>query len=740
MTAAAAAVAGTLAGGWAPAARAQGPGAPDVAEIRFVGNETFDDAVLRRAIATRETHCRSLITRPLCILGVEAGVERAHFEPREFEADRVRLQLFYYKQGYREAVVDTASSRTDDRVRLTFRIEEGEPVVVDSLTVLDDEDVVDPGVAGSLPLRRGRPFDLFDFESSRDTLLSVLRDRGYAHAEVLTGYSIPASAPRSARVSFTVIPGPRARFGEITVSGNARVSSTVIRRMLPFGPGDVYSDEAILEGRRSLFGLEIFRHAAVQPRFDAEPDTIVPVDVQVNEGQVHRVRAGAGMSTADCVSAETRWTSRNFYGGARRLQIRGRVSNVLADDLGGTLCTETGSGVFSRLNWLVSAEFSQPWFFSSRNSLSATLFAERQSLPDIFVRRAFGANLAVTRSLGRRTNATLSYRPQIAELLAAEVFFCTSFLVCQPGDIDELQAPNWLAPLGVQLARDRTDDPLSPSRGYTALLGLEHASALTGSDFEYNRAIAEVTGYWEIDDGWVLAGKVRPGWVEPRPFGGLSEEAGDISVVHPQKRFYAGGASSVRGFAQSQLGPRVLTTRVERLVAPDGDAPVCAPEEVNALSCDAGPLGDGAFDARPIGGSTALEGTVELRVPLGGGTFRGAAFLDYGQVWMDASSVDVSRLQLSPGVGIRYSTPVGPVRVDLAYRPRGIEHLQVVTSKLRAFDPARDSEGEIVVERGGTAWVVSDELALLDSRVAFGSTDDSFFQRLQLHFSIGEAF
>jgi outer membrane protein insertion porin family len=723
---------------------------PELVDVVFDGNRAFPDDSLASAIEHRETTCR--LPFGLCPPGLGFLLDRRYLAPRTIPQDSLRLLVYYHFRGYREVQVDTALTPLEDDhgVRLTFTIEEGRPVLIDSLGFLGVEDVeADVDLLSRLPVRRGSPLNNLLLEATRDTIVGRLRDVGYPRAYVLKNQFIPAGS-HEAMVEFDIVPGPWARFGEITIqrSGDETVlSDQSLRRMLPFREGDRYSRQLIYEAQRNLFGLDIVRNASIQEDLEAEPDTLVPLTVQVAEGDGHRVRVGAGWSTSDCLNAESTWASRNFFGGARRLQVRARLSNLLAKDLNqNVLCEDSGTGAYAQNNWLTEVELFQPWFFSTRNSLTLSVFWERQSLPDVFVRRAGGVTATLGRRLGPATTMTVSYRPQLTTLFAAEIFFCTSFLVCTPDDIAVLQSKNWLSPLGLSLSRNRTNDLLNPSDGYALLLDLEHASTFTGSDFAYNRLIAEGNWYHEMAFRTVWAARARVGWVAGGEFGDLS--LGGLDVIHPQKRFYAGGANSVRGFPQNRLGPRVLTADLPDLVSyrmEEGQirSPVCQPTEVADHTCDANALDDGYFLPRPQGGTRLFEATLEYRFSFGG-QFQAALFTDMGQAWAEGQTVRLSDIELSPGLGVRYFSPIGPIRVDVGYRFRGVEDLQVVTSQLRPFQEG-DAEGDKLtvlgenLEQTTIDWVRLDDLALLDHRIQYGG-DRSFFRNLQLHFSIGQAF
>ena len=444
------------------------------------------------------------------------------------------------------------------------------------------------------------------------------------------------------------------------------------------------------------------------------------------------------------MSGEATATHRNFAGGARRLQLTGRVSNLLVSSLKGAVCDAVENAAFTKLDWFVSADFTQPWIFSPRNTFTTSLFYERQSLKDVFIRKGVGADLALNRSLGRTSVLSLGYRPQRSSLDAAELFFCSSFLVCEPEDISVLQGANWLAPGVLALSSSRTDQLLNPSRGWSFRIELEAAGGSTGSDFGYQRWVSDGAFYTEISPGWILATRLRAGSVSAGEFAGLSAQVDEgRSIVHPQKRFFAGGANTVRGYSQNQLGPRVLAVEVGRLVRWRGDmAPVCMPGEILTLSCDAGVLDLSGELPRPTGGSALIVANAELRFPLGSEAFQGAAFMDVGQVWADGSDITPASLEWTPGFGLRYFSPIGPVRMDLGYRLADAQQLRVVTQQLRPFKPSEDAEAvKILIREGETIdYVQSSELAVLTPAVPFGDIGSLSFRRLQFHLSIGQAF
>ena len=715
----------------------------EVLSIEFLGNETFPEDSLARVIVNRETRCRSFSFFGLfCPFGSRHEV----LNERELARDVQRLTEFYNIRGFRDARVDTLIVRpSEDAVVLSFEIDEGPPVRIASLTVEGADVFEDFDPTAELPVQVGGILSAIDLAATRDSLIQRFRNRGYPRADVSRSWRRPASSPDQADVTFEVEAGPHAVFGPITFVGNEELDEDVLRLLLPFEEGQEFSALSTLEGQRNLFSIEMVQRASIVEALDPAgvvPDSVVPLEVRITEAAVHSMRFGGGWSTSDCLNAEWRWTSRSFYGGARRLQLRARVSNLAAEQLESGVCYQAGVDDFGGMNWLVSTEFSQP-LVNQNMALRSSLFFERQSLQDVFVRKAVGLDLSLTQTFGANTSFTFAYRPQLTELEAAEVFFCTSFLVCTPEDVSSLQERNRLSPVSVNLVRARTNNLLNPTRGYQILLNFEHASAVTGSEFQYDRAFAEVTAYLETRPGQVLAARVRGGWVGAGTF---LPGSGGADVIHPQKRFFSGGANSVRGFAQNQLGPRVLTVDPARLLIPDSvtvSAP-CAAAEIMDLTCDANTLDSGAFGTpRPTGGSKVIEGGIEYRFAVSP-RVETAVFVDFGRMWTEQGSRAGTRLEISPGFGLRYLSPIGPLRFDVGYRFRGKENLQVVTSQIRPFG-AGDDEGDkirrTVDDREEVIdYVLSEELALLGPRVVFGPSSGFSFSRLQFHISIGQAF
>jgi len=713
---------------------------PEVTSVSFEGNETFPGDSLARAIATRETECRSWVFYfpiPLCPLGVDFALSRSQLRDRDLPRDRARLTLWYRARGFREVAVDLPTvTQTPTTAEVVFRVTEGTPLIAASIDYVGGEAFSDSDLLDDLPIAAGDRLSTLALDATRDTITRRLSNDGYAYAEVFRSAVRPADDRFNAIVTFEIVPGPPTTYGDITVDGTDNLAVATVLRTAQLTTGDPYRRSEIEEATQRLYGLEIVRNVTVIPdtaSFDRDPTVDIAITLQ--EGDLYRVRAGAGWSTAECLNVEARWTARNFLGGGRLLQVRGRIGNLLATDFREVLCTQSGEGEFARLTGLASVDFLQPWIFSTKNALTVSIYAERQALPDVFVRRAVGAQVGLSRTISPQTVLQGFYRPELSELSEADdVLFCTGFLVCDPEDIANLEGANWLSPVGFNLTRDRSDDLLNPRRGYRALIDVEHAAEWTASDFRYDRIVAEASRYLPIA-GAVFATRIRGGWVGSGGFNGLvGSTSGDVAIVHPQKRFYTGGANSVRGFAQSRLGPRVLFSEPQILLSDSVGGGMCDPGDVAGLTCapDAATL----LDPQPTGGTRLIEANAEVRFPIGG-AFEGVVFADVGQAWAADESIELSSMEFTPGVGVRIPSPVGPIRIDVAYRFRGAEDLPVVTEQIRPFDSLSDPDSsKLVVDGSQIDWVSTGQLVFLNSPFLFGAND----RGLQLHVSIGQAF
>jgi outer membrane protein insertion porin family len=710
---------------------------PEVVNLTLKGVKVMKPADLLQSISTTSSHCNSFVLVPFCwISKAKYFYTKKYLDHKELERDVLRVRVFYWKRGYRDAEVDTAVvPRGRNQVGVTFLVKEGPPTIVSEVIIsqptppLLSQREIDKHVV----LGKNGPLNLIRLDSSRVFLQSTLFDKGYADAEVDTSVVIDTTS-RTAAVKLTLNPKYKTTVEDIVISGNDDVSEGTIRRSLTFHVGDIFRRSEILRSQRALYESNLFRRAAIEPRppIDiATPDSAKVVVVTVQEAPPREVRISAGFNTIDFFQVEGRYTRYNFMGGARRLDVQGAVGNLFASSL-------NGRGIFRNASvpqtsslaryfvptYNASIDLRQPWFGSPHNELALSLFMHRRSAPGIYVDRGYGTSFTFTRNMTDRAPLSLNYRFEISEVDAGDVYFCINYGVCDSPTLTALRGNQHLSPFTITSSIDRTNDPFSPNRGYRGNASVEHASAFTLSDFRYNRATLDGAGFYQVRKRGAIGAHARLGWVSP--LGSTTQAVGiDASfgdgILHPRKRFYAGGSHSVRGFGENQLGPRVLTIPVGMLQSHDSLNVACTSgTDVTACDPNAGNLKDRDFEPRPLGGNFVAEGSVEARFPAWRDLI-GAVFVDAGLVQQKTNpTLPRRRAAITPGFGVRYHSPVGPIRADVGLNPGTTESLPVVT--------------ENIVNGQKTL------ITLQQPRSYAPSKGGGILNRVVLHLSIGEAF
>ncbi|MGQ0649418.1 MAG: BamA/OMP85 family outer membrane protein [Gemmatimonadaceae bacterium] len=705
------------------------------------GVSKVDRGALLDGLVTQPTKCRSFLYAPLCLISQSPTfASRRYLDPIELRRDVLRIRLFYWRRGYRDAVVTARMEPVGGGVRVVFDIDERDPTVVEKLLVKQIDSVVLPPavVTSALQIREGEPLDLVAMDSTIVLLHNALWERGYADGAVQLDTSGVDNTRNAGPVTLVVETGARSTVHAVEIEGNSAVTDRTIRRLLRFGPGELYRRSTLLESQRELYLSGLFSEVDVAAR--PPDDSAKTVHFRLVEAPLHSFELTGGFTTTDFLQLDGVFTRYNFLGGARRLTLRGTISNLLAAQLNGSgPFYDVTSGArdeerdqFLRPTWSASIDFSQPWFLTTGNQLGASIFSHRRSVPGVVTDIGVGATVNLTRDLGPRTNATVGYTFEASRIEASDVYFCVSFGLCVPSTIDVIKDRHPLAPVAVVAQIDRTNDPFAPNQGIRARLDLEHASRFTASQYRYNRGTLTASQYFRTAKRSVLAARIRLGFVNA--LAGTNEALGvpgdtTVLVVHPRKLFFAGGSRSVRGYGENHLGPRVLTIDPAKLTGATGNGP-CSAEQLVDGSCDPNhdAISAADFQPRPLGGSSVAEATLEFRFPLlVAHGFSGAVFVDGGIVGTHRfSDLLGATATITPGVGIRFDTRAGPVRLDLGVRPKVVETLPVITQVTRD-----DSTFQLVTLQTPRRY---------DPAKATGGALRQILSRLTLHLAIGPAF
>lgn len=719
------------------------PGDVEVRTVEFRGNRRFGDSELGDAIVTTPSSWARRVLR------IPIGRRRC-LDSLEFRRDVFRLTFFYRQRGYYKTQVNAFARPVGTGVvHVLFRVDEGPPVRVDSLGVAGLDSLPNgPRFERVLHPLEGGVFDRVRVNGLIDSVMGRLRNDGYARAlDPLFNYTVDTTR-NVATVELTFVPGHRWRIGDIRIqvapedSGESvEIPPRSVRDLLTFGSGDLYRERELLQSQRALYQTEAYRLVQIGIAPDSlqgeNPDSL-RILVDLAEAAMHSVRLGVGWATLDCFRTQGRFTHRNFMGGARRLELSARVSKIgIGEPLGGAdnLCRPIRDDPFSeRLNYFTSANFRPPTLFGVRMAPSFTLYSERRSEFKAYLREAtIGGLASVTREVRLRTPLTLSYQFEYGRTRAEDAIFCSIFNVCTLDDINRLQERSALHAASLIVLRDRTDRIFDPSNGSQTRAEVRFVSSDFGGSgrSNFNKGFGEVSLYRSLGPSIVMALRAQGGAI----FDATSLDA-ETGFVPPQERLYAGGPNSVRGFSQNQLGPLVYVFLDQDRTAIDS-AVVGGVTRYFVKDDSLTPT-----RVSPTGGNALVTGTAELRWrgPILRNLVQWAAFVDVGQVWnRPTQSVSASDLRITPGMGVRVGSPVGPLRLDVAYnRYRSRPGSAYFVGSL-IDDP--DATRQLICVSPGNTLDRGQSVVAGDCPETFApERSERFLSRLTLHFSIGQAF
>jgi outer membrane protein assembly factor BamA len=671
--------------------------------VEFEGNRSIRDESLRISIATSES---SWFARASAVNWIGLG-EKRYLNETEFRRDALRITALYRQSGFLEAQVDTVVRRSETDVHVTFVIDEGPPVVVDSIAVRGFEAVAPAGeIADRLPLRVGEPFNRLLMLASADTIRVRLANRGYPFAEVFRNFDVDRRA-RSAFIDLWIDPGPPTTIGEVTIDGLDAVDESVVRRTLPLRSGRLFRLRDLYDSQSELYRTDLFSYVNVGlvDTAGAASDSVVDVRIRLAEGPRHRVRLGGGYGTIDCFRALASYSFLNFLGGGRRLQIQGRTSRIGAGDplafgFENSVCPALAKEDSTRLklNYNLNVTVLEPYLFSNRTRGTLTFFAERYTEYRAYLREAIGGEVGIAYDVGPRLPVTLAYGLSWGSTQADPATFCALLNVCTLADTTFFQERRRRSAITLATVRERRNSVLNPTRGSWVAGEITWASPTIGSDtlVQFTKGTIEFAGYRSVTERSVLSVRLKLGTILPATLGG---SGGDVEYVPTEDRFYAGGANTVRGYGQNELGPVVRVLQVTPIDSERADSTI---------------------RTSPTGGTDLLVMNIEFRFPLPGvsNKLSGAIFVDAGRLRdRITDNPDAPGLRVTPGVGVRLGSPLGPIRLDVAYNP---------------YPPDKSVlYKEVKVDEDTTELVKIDD--------SFAPQRD-FFSRWRIHLSVGQPF
>ncbi len=579
------------------------------------------------------------------------------FSEEVLDADAGAIEELSRRLGF--AAVDVragadpvAAAAVGPEVPVVVRVivNEGPRTIVTSVHVAGGQAIPEATLLASLGLQPGRPFFVTQLAIDRDALLLQYANLGFRNASVR--FAPGLSADRSqADVVFTVQEGVQVRVGHILIGGNSRTSREIIEREILLEPGDPLGLTAVNETQRRLAALGLFRRTRLAEVTHGD-ETTRDLLVTVEEAPATTLGYGGGLEVGQRIRQDEGETAqerlelapraffdigrRNLFGRNRSINLFTRISLRPRDQVtsvepppGTPEPVPLPDSAFGFSEYRVLGTYREPLVFGTPADAFLTLTFEQQSRSSFnFRRRAFSAELS--RRLSRTVSVGGNYQIQRTDLFDERI---------DPDDellVDRLFPQVRLSSFSGSVVRDTRDDPLNTRGGeYLSANGQVAAKAI-GSE------IGLVKTY-------LTAQMFRPASRLARAVVALSARLGiargfPLKDLPASERFFAGGDTTVRGFALDQLG-RPETIDEDGVVIP-------------------GTIDENGF---PIGGNAVVLFNGELRVPVFG-SLDAVGFIDTGNVFARTSYVDITQLRSAVGFGIRYRSPVGPIRVDLGFK------------------------------------------------------------------------
>lgn len=586
-----------------------------VHSLKFNGVKNVDVNRLKAALATKEN-------TKVPIVGWELPWGRKnYFDRGRFDADLKRIEAFYADRGFPQARVtdfDVDLNQKQDAVDVTLTIDEGEPVTVAAVEFRGFEVVPERDmnqVKRTMPLKVGEPRDRQEVTAAHELAVNALRDHGYPYARVGTNENDGTSG-REATIVFTAEPGPQAHFGPVEIAGNSSVGDRVIERQLTYKPGDLYRRSVVQDSQRRLYGMDLFQFVNIESLNPEQQQPQVNTRVTVAEGKHQRVNFGVGYGTEEKGRVDGEFRHVNFLGGARSAGVHARWSSL-----------DRGLRLTFNQPYLFTPHFSlggeaQRWYTYTPAYNSVVTGAKATLTHRESAQFSWALSLTSERNVSSIDADVLNNPELYSELIATAVALGL--------DPRTGKQEGTLSAVGFDLQRSTADNVLNARRGYQLAFHAEEAGRLLPGSFNYYALSVDARHYIPVSERLVIANRVQ--------LGGINAQGNDPTQVPFSRKYFLGGATSIRGWGRYEVSP--------------------------------------ASNGLPIGGNSMLSFSSEARLSFGG-KLGAVLFIDGGNVWSGDMQYKLRDLRYAVGPGLRYQTPVGPIRFDLGYQLNPIDGLLV---------------------------------------------------------------
>ncbi len=583
-----------------------------IKEIEFRGNTQYDDDTLRDMMQTSEKSLLSLFT--------SSGV----LHRKKLEFDIYTLTSFYHNNGFINAKLGEPKILFDeelDGLRIIIEVAEGPRFGVGDVSLQGDLIRPEEELLSVIEIDEEEIFSREVMRNDIKALRELYVDEGYAYADV-TPRTRDSEDEKLVDVVYRMSKGSKVRFERINIIGNTITRDKVIRRELKAVEGEYYSGGALQRSKENLDRLGFFEEAEIETQKGSRDDLMV-LNVKVKEQPTGTFSVGAGFSSQDNVFAMFEVSQDNLFGRGQQL----RASTKLSD-----------------LTTQFTIDFTEPWLFDTRLSGHFQIYKWKQEYEDYeyegydfeeYDRDSRGLVLGLGYPIDRideYTRGTISYSYDNSDIGNVPEYAAAEW--------QDMEGKNVTSSITVGIHRDSRNKPWNTSKGSYNSLSFEWAGRFLGGDVAFNKILASSAWYFPMPKDTVFLARGNWGYM-------AESSAGRIPVY---QKFRLGGINTVRGFEYQELSPRA---KVEYYRPGDLDADGFAGGKKLYTRYD------------PVGGQRMMYYNLEYRFPLFKKMgFVGLVFFDCGNVFTDDEHYTFSGIRKSAGLGIRWKSPMGPLRVE----------------------------------------------------------------------------
>jgi outer membrane protein insertion porin family len=586
--------------------------------VKVEGNTVYTDVVLEKYISNEAPSLWKKIT-----FFNEKGY---YIDIPEIRRDAIRIERFYQRRGFNDASV---TYRLDSKDRewkkeLVFVVTENAPIRIDSVKITTKASANDSTIIYNnedfqkelrrLPFRKGKIYQPVLKTDVESEVGQILRDIGYAYASSEVQAKVDTIA-KKASLEMITFPGPRTRFDSIIVEGETTLPEKYVVQETGLNKGEYFSDDDMREAQRELFGHHLFRFALVSIP-EQEQDSTINILLRIKERTLRSVQLTFGVGNYDRLNEQLGLL--NSYK-LLRAQASWSYRNVRRK---GELFTT--SAKLSAFDMRLGASYLFPYVYNTKSSITVAPFVQRR------IERAYSIDTG-----GIRNSFGYNYSESVTGTFSYDFTLNQEFDVQEDEEGNSVVSPDSILNYNISSFKfNLYGSKGSPRRGNGFIVQpfLELSGLFNEATFSFQKAAIDIRGFKRMNNSLVAAARVSGGSIY---YSKQDSLPADI-------RFYNGGSSEVRGWNRQELGPKDAV--------------------FDSLGFFAGYV--------PTGGKASFSFNLELRQDIDR-FVKGlsiAGFLDGGQVWRTIKTTTNRPIQYGVGGGLRYESPIGPIRLDLAYK------------------------------------------------------------------------